>query len=221
MRLSSGGGVVFSSCCSGGDGCSGMGVMATLGSGGGGGQTSDPVTGDPRSASLASDLGARVSVGLHIGSTRILAVRLGASLDGELSTGLISTGSSSSSSSTTATLLLPPSNSVMKASCTLAQLGRGKGPNHGWSKGALVDLLERWLGLRVPSASMSVARGERNDGLLRTVTLGLVVLTGAWLEVPASGSPSVQRRWSISRATLGTVRWTTMPHRPRRRGQCQ
>jgi hypothetical protein len=102
-RLSSGGGVVFSSCCSGGDGCSGVGVMATLGSGGGGGQTSDPVTGDPRSASLASDLGARVSVGLHLGSTRILAVHLGVGLDGELSTGLISTGSSSSSSSTTVT----------------------------------------------------------------------------------------------------------------------
>jgi hypothetical protein len=64
--LSSGDGVVFSSCCNGGGPGGGVGVVATLDGGGGGGQTLDPVTGDPRSTSLALDLGVRVPVGLHL-----------------------------------------------------------------------------------------------------------------------------------------------------------
>jgi hypothetical protein len=62
--------VVFSSCCSGrsGGGGGGVGVVVMLDGGGGSGQTSDPVTSDPRSASLAPDLGARVltSVGSRV-----------------------------------------------------------------------------------------------------------------------------------------------------------
>jgi hypothetical protein len=102
--VSSDGNVVFSSCWSGGD----VGVMVTFGGGGGGDQTLDPVTGDPRSASLVLDLGARVLVGLPLGPTRILAIHLGAGLSGESSIGMTYTGSSSSSSSVTATSS-PPS----------------------------------------------------------------------------------------------------------------
>jgi hypothetical protein len=75
----------------------------SLHGGGGGGHTSDSVTGEPRSASLASDLGARVLVSLPCAPTWILTVRLGARLSGESSTGMTSTGSSSSSSSITTT----------------------------------------------------------------------------------------------------------------------
>jgi hypothetical protein len=97
--LSSGDDVVFSSCCSDG----GVGVMVTLGDGSGDGQNSDPVIGDPRSISLAPDLGARVPVGLPLRLTQILTVYLGAVLGGESSIGMTSMGSSSSSSSTMAT----------------------------------------------------------------------------------------------------------------------
>jgi hypothetical protein len=90
MGLSSDGSVVFSSCCSGG-----VGVVVTLDGGGGGGQTLDLVMGDPRPASLALDLGARVLVGLPCTLTWILDVRLGAVLlDWGLSTNMTSTGSS-------------------------------------------------------------------------------------------------------------------------------
>jgi hypothetical protein len=70
MGLSSGGSVVFSSCCSGGGG---VGVMAMVSGGGCGGQTSNPVSIDSWSASLAPDLGARVLVGLPRGLIQILA----------------------------------------------------------------------------------------------------------------------------------------------------
>jgi hypothetical protein len=95
--LSSGGGMVFSSCCNGGGG---VGVMVTLDGDGGGGQTSNLVIGDPRLASCAPDLDARVSVGLPLGLTQILTVCLGANLGGESSTGMTSMGSSSSFSTT-------------------------------------------------------------------------------------------------------------------------
>jgi hypothetical protein len=110
MELWSGGSVVVAlgSSCGGGSGSGVKVVEELLDSGGGGGHTTDPVTGDPRLASLAPDLSARVSVGLLCTLTWIRAVCIGANLGGELSTGMISTGSSSSSSSVTATPF-PPS----------------------------------------------------------------------------------------------------------------
>jgi hypothetical protein len=74
-----------------------------VGSGGGGGHISHPVSVDSRSASLGPDLGARVLVGLPLGLIRILTICLYASLGGESCTSITSTGSSSSSSLTTAT----------------------------------------------------------------------------------------------------------------------
>jgi hypothetical protein len=101
-RLSSCGGVVFSSCCSGGGG---VGFVVTIGSGGGGGggQTLDPITVDPRSASLAPDLGARVPVGVPLGLIWILVICLYAGLSGELSTDITLMESSSSVSLATMT----------------------------------------------------------------------------------------------------------------------
>jgi hypothetical protein len=80
-------------------------LKASLDSGGGDGHTSDMVTIDPPPplGSLASDLGARVLVGLPCTPPWILAICLGAGLGGESSMGMTSTGSSSSSSSATAT----------------------------------------------------------------------------------------------------------------------
>jgi hypothetical protein len=69
-------------------------LKAPLDGGGGDAHTSDPVTGDPRSASLASDLGARVLVGRPCALTWILAIYLSLDIGGELSTGMTSTGSS-------------------------------------------------------------------------------------------------------------------------------
>jgi hypothetical protein len=99
---------VFSSCCNGGGAGGGVGVMVTLDYGGGDGQTSDPIMGDPRSASLALDLSDRIPVGLHLGPTQILTIHLGAGLGGESSTRMTSTGSMTSSSLAAAT---PPSPS--------------------------------------------------------------------------------------------------------------
>jgi hypothetical protein len=81
---------------------------APLGGGCGNSHTSDPVTGDPRSASHVPDLGARVPVGPPCVPTWIIVLRLSVSLGGESSTGMTSTGSPSSSSSGTATPY-PPS----------------------------------------------------------------------------------------------------------------
>jgi hypothetical protein len=78
-------------------------VKASLGGGDGSGHTMDPVMGDPRSGSLAPDLGTRVSVCLPCAPMWILAVCLGADLGGESSTDMNSMGSSSSSSSTAVT----------------------------------------------------------------------------------------------------------------------
>jgi hypothetical protein len=104
MGLRSGGGEVaaMGSCSSGGGGVAML--KASLDSGGGDGHTSDMVTIDPPPlGSLASDLGARVLVGLLCTLPWILAICLGAGLGGESSTGMTSTGSSSSSSSATVT----------------------------------------------------------------------------------------------------------------------
>jgi hypothetical protein len=60
MGLNSGGSVLFS-CCSGGGG---NGVMVIVGGGGGGGShTSDPISGETRSTSLAPVRGARIPMG--------------------------------------------------------------------------------------------------------------------------------------------------------------
>jgi hypothetical protein len=110
MGLRSGGdsATVVGSC--GGGGGSVMVLTAPLGgSGGGDGHTSDPVPGDPWPASLALVHGARVLMGLPLGPIRILIVCLYASLGGESSTGMTSTGSSSSSSSVAVTYFAPSS----------------------------------------------------------------------------------------------------------------
>jgi hypothetical protein len=53
-----------------------------------------------------------------------------------------------------------PSDSMMTTSSTIAQPGKGMGPNRAWRKVALGDLSERWSGLRVPSANRPVVRGR-------------------------------------------------------------
>jgi hypothetical protein len=105
MGLCSGGSVVVavSSPCDGGKSGWAAVIEGPLGGGGDGGHTANPVTGDLCSGSLATNLGARVLVGHPCAPTWILTMRLGAGLSGELSTGMISTGSSSSSSSETVT----------------------------------------------------------------------------------------------------------------------
>jgi hypothetical protein len=142
---------------------SGGDVVAAVGSscnGGGGGHTLDPVMGDPWSASLASDLNARVPMGVPCTPTWILAVLLGAGLGGESSTDVTSTGSSSSSSSA----MVTPSPSFLglsdESSICLGATGRGKGPNHGCCKGAPDDLSERWPGLRVSLTNTLVSWGR-------------------------------------------------------------
>jgi hypothetical protein len=77
----------------------GVVVMVSSSCSGGGGHTVNLVTGEPPSGSLAPDLGARVPVGLPCALTWIRVMCIGASLDGESSTGKILMGSSLSSSS--------------------------------------------------------------------------------------------------------------------------
>jgi hypothetical protein len=129
---SCGGGVVLEAPLDGGGG--GVMVLTALlgGSGGGDGHTSDPVLGDPWSVSLALVHGARVPMGLPLGPIWILIVCLYASLGGESSTGMTSTGSSSSSSSVAVTYSAPssppPSDSVMTTPSALVQPGKGTCP---------------------------------------------------------------------------------------------
>jgi hypothetical protein len=153
---------VVPSCCSGGGGGGGgIGVMVLLDSGGGGGgHTSDPVMGDYPSGSLASDLGARVPVGHPCAPTQILAVRLGADLSGESSTGMISTRSSPSSSSAMMTPSPPSLGLGDESSVLLVATGKGHESQPWMVQGALSDLSKRWPGLRIPSANTPMGQGR-------------------------------------------------------------